>query len=41
MIINKYYPGVKLDNYNPKKVRVNYYYFVVMDNGSFPSITLE
>ena len=35
-IINKYYPGEELVNYHQKRVRVNYQYFVVMEDRSFP-----
>ena len=32
-IVNTYYPGEKMGNYHQKKVRVNYRYFVVIENG--------
>ena len=37
-IINKYYPGEQLGNYHQKRVRVNFHYFVVMENGYLPYI---
>ena len=36
-IIDKYYLEEQLGNYNHKRVRVNYHYFVVMENGWFSS----
>ena len=30
--INKYYSGEQLGNYHQKRVRLNYHYFVVMEN---------
>ena len=32
-IINKYFAGEKLGNYRQKRVRVNFHYFVIMENG--------
>ena len=32
-IINKNHPGEQLGNYHYKRARVNYHYFMVMDNG--------
>ena len=40
-IINKYYSGKKLGDYHQKRVRVNYHYFVVMDNSLFPSMVVR
>ena len=37
-IINKYYPGEQFFNCHQKRVRVDYHYFVVADNGWFPYI---
>ena len=32
-IINKYFAGEKLGNYRQKRVRVNFHYFVITENG--------
>ena len=37
-IINKYYTGEQQGNYHQKRVRVNYHYFTVMENGQFTSM---